>query len=707
MTSRGLSFAADTQTRKGFVLFWAAVFLMSLLFQYGGLVAPRGALADSNTGAIWTTDVACGGVDLNVGYQSKTDVYLNGGPNGNGQGLADGFYWVKVESPSGTLLGISTSADVHVTGGHLDHCYQLWSVVSQPPALSAVGYLDTDNSGGEYKVTISQESDFPGGTTKSDNFKVDFSSVTATHVSSTSITLGGSVIDHVTVTGNTIAGTPGGAVQFFTCAAPTCSPATGTLLGLPATLDASGEAESIPFTPGAAGSYAFAAAYTPDANSSYLGSVDDGTNESFEVTVEPPTPVVSISKANTTGGTPVAAGSSVNYTLTLHVASGPAGATTIVDQLPTGIGSASAISDGGIFDSVTNRISWNLASVADGKTLTYSAVVSGTSAGNPYVNTATIQGCEGQGCSATSNVNVLPPTIPALSISKSNSTGGTPVAPGTSVNYTVTLHVANGPAGATTIVDQLPTGIGSASSVSDGGSYDAGTNRITWTLSSVADGKTLTYSAVVSASATATGNPYVNTVTIEGCEGQGCSATSNVNVQLPPPPPPPPPPAPQLGSLTITKSLNPATSFPGGTFTFNVSCATQQTITLAAGQASGSVTINNLVLGTSCTVTEVTPLTTAGSGWTWVGQPQYAPGQTVNVPATVTVTNFRGQVEAATATPPRATLPPTDTDGLVDQTTSTPGISLGLLLIIFSGLMLAIGFLTPVPSEIQQRNRRG
>ena len=78
-------------------------------------------------------------------------------------------------------------------------------------------------------------------------------------------------------------------------------------------------------------------------------------------------------------------------------------------------------------------------------------------------------------------------------------------------------------------------------------------------------------------------------------------------------------PPPQLGSLTVTKVVNPAEDFRGGTFKFDVSCATQQSITLAAGEGSKSVTINNLPLGASCTVTEVTPLT-AGPGWQWVGR---------------------------------------------------------------------------------------
>ncbi len=133
-----------------------------------------------NPGAIWTTDVTCGGVDLNH-FALKTDVYLNGGPSGGGKnGLPDGNYWVKVESPGGDLLGLSQSANILVVGGKMDHCYQLWSVVKQPPDFRTQGYLDTTNAGGEYKVTVSQLPDFGGGTRKSDNFKVEAATTTTT-----------------------------------------------------------------------------------------------------------------------------------------------------------------------------------------------------------------------------------------------------------------------------------------------------------------------------------------------------------------------------------------------------------------------------------------------------------------------------------------------------------------------------------------------
>lgn len=116
-----------------------------------------------------------------------------------------------------------------------------------------------------------------------------------------------------------------------------------------------------------------------------------------------------------------------------------------------------------------------------------------------------------------------------LSISKSNSTHG-PVAPGTTVHYSLTLAVTNGPIpGPVEVADALPDDFGSPASISDGGLYDAGTNTITWTLHNVADGKTLTYDVVIAR--TTQGDDYLNRATItEGPCVIDCTDTSTVPV---------------------------------------------------------------------------------------------------------------------------------------------------------------------------------
>ncbi|HEX6749633.1 MAG TPA: hypothetical protein VF092_20240 [Longimicrobium sp.] len=136
---------------------------------------PRAA-GGGTSGAIFTTGAACDGTDLNI-YANKADVYVDGGPAHPGAaGLPDGDYYIQVTTPSGTLLGTSvgtaTPQPVHVVGGEFQVCYQLAAVVHKASSPGDAGYDDTDNAGGEYKVWVSRASDFSGGNTKTDNFKV-------------------------------------------------------------------------------------------------------------------------------------------------------------------------------------------------------------------------------------------------------------------------------------------------------------------------------------------------------------------------------------------------------------------------------------------------------------------------------------------------------------------------------------------------------
>jgi hypothetical protein len=89
--------------------------------------------------------------------------------------LPDGEYYVQVTAPNGTLLGTSIGAadetPVVVSAGEFATCYQLQAIVIKASDLTA-GYDNTPNAGGEYKVWVSSASDFSGGSTKTDNFKV-------------------------------------------------------------------------------------------------------------------------------------------------------------------------------------------------------------------------------------------------------------------------------------------------------------------------------------------------------------------------------------------------------------------------------------------------------------------------------------------------------------------------------------------------------
>lgn len=144
------------------------------------------------TGAIFTSDSAGTLVNANI-YESKDDVYLNGGPPPNAPctvaGLPDGDYYFQVTDPSGAVL---LSADdiserkFRVSGGviseYLGSTHGI-GVGKCPGSISVqlIPYDDTPNPGGEYKVWVTRVTDYTPGEgrfgfvprySKTDNFKV-------------------------------------------------------------------------------------------------------------------------------------------------------------------------------------------------------------------------------------------------------------------------------------------------------------------------------------------------------------------------------------------------------------------------------------------------------------------------------------------------------------------------------------------------------
>lgn len=106
-------------------------------------------------------------------------------------------------------------------------------------------------------------------------------STTSSSPTSSSIALGGSNTDTVTVTGSSAGGTPTGAVDFSVCGPGASSCASGGSLVGSAILNGSGQATSRLFTPGSAGEYCFRADYQGDGN--YQASSDGLGRECFTV----------------------------------------------------------------------------------------------------------------------------------------------------------------------------------------------------------------------------------------------------------------------------------------------------------------------------------------------------------------------------------------------------------------------------------------
>ncbi|MCV0404503.1 MAG: DUF11 domain-containing protein [Chloroflexi bacterium] len=86
---------------------------------------------------------------------------------------------------------------------------------------------------------------------------------------------------------------------------------------------------------------------------------------------------------------------------------------------------------------------------------------------------------------------------PTISLVKVNDAAG-PVLPGTSVTYTLSLTVSDGPAEDVEVVDLLPAGLEAPTGISHGGTFDDAGGTITWSLGELADGEyVLEYVAIV------------------------------------------------------------------------------------------------------------------------------------------------------------------------------------------------------------------
>jgi len=469
---------------------------MSLALQYVTAMAPQRALAtqvECQSFAIQTTDVNGDVVNKNQ-FESKEDVYLNGGPGPSGTLTPGTTIYYQVQEPDGTPLD-----EIRSTTVKADSSFR----------VQLAPFDTTSNSGGEYKVVASTLADLSAGAcTKSDNFKVpptgylkivkevdggevsgDFKfhvdcgdggtfDVTVTFPDPGSVTIddipAGSVCD-VTETGNPDA--PAG----FHWGNP-------TVTDNPATIEAD-KTVWVHFT-------------------NHL--IQD--NGSLKVTK-----VV-------TGGTSDA-------TFTIHVDCGQAftddvtltaGQSFTKDDLPAGTEctvtepSQPAAPDG---------FKWNDAQIS----------------GSP----ATIEADDTASVTVTNPLEALPPpNTPALTIEKSNNAPIVNTLPtadeGDTVTYTLDYDLTDGPVHNGVITDVLPVGVtyvsGSASSNAEFTfqSYDSGTRTLTWTATEVTADGSVTYQATVDEGATELAQPLENTASIVSDETEKDSDISDVFVAPPP-----------------------------------------------------------------------------------------------------------------------------------------------------------------------------
>ena len=197
---------------------------------------------------------------------------------------------------------------------------------------------------------------------------------------------------------------------------------------------------------------------------------------------------------------PVRAGESLFYTVTV-TNSGPSDAdnVSLVDTLPAGVSNARycvvvlpaepcTVDDSTHFSPYTSGDALGLGTLVSGQSKVVKLTVdvdSDVADGTTLTNTAVVDSDEDDPApgnnSATEETEVV--TEADLSITKSDSPD--PVVAGTDLTYTITVDSA-GPSDAlgVSVSDVLPAGT-SFVSASAGGSYDAGTNTVTWDLGTV------------------------------------------------------------------------------------------------------------------------------------------------------------------------------------------------------------------------------
>ena len=228
----------------------------------------------------------------------------------------------------------------------------------------------------------------------------------------------------------------------------------------------------------------------------------------------------------------------------------------IIDTVPANTTFVSA-DLGGTYDSVTNKVTWNLGTKNPGNSGTVSMIVKTTSPlanGTIITNTATIDSAKTDPpVSASASVTVT--SGPLLTITKT--VDKSPVNPGGTIAYTVTVkNTGNDTAINTDLTDLLPSGF---TFVDFGGSSHS------WTLGNLAAGQQVvtTYKVLVGAGVTA--GVHENLAVAAADNYPNVTAKAPVTVIIPQ----------VLGEeakplLVITKSVDKEFINPGGTANYTI-----------------------------------------------------------------------------------------------------------------------------------------
>lgn len=229
-------------------------------------------------------------------------------------------------------------------------------------------------------------------------------------------------------------------------------------------------------------------------------------------------------------------GDTIRYTLTVtNATKSDANGVQAVQKLPVGVSFQTA-SDGGVYapdgapvETASSNEGLSFAADADNDagTVTWTMdVAAGTSVSR--VVSAKVAAQSGSLVSSADllhngkTIAVTPVSTTVLTdgsatgtpkISVSKTTSAAEAAPGAQIPYTITVrNTGDGDAANLTVTDALPASLAYVSS-SPAGSYDSGTNKVTWTIDSLAAGQSVTRTIIAEVAADATGT-IANTVEV-------------------------------------------------------------------------------------------------------------------------------------------------------------------------------------------------
>lgn len=484
---------ADRPRSTRLVVLSAALFVFAILLQYAVAATPALAAGDCNSFAIFTTD-AGGNTNNQNHYDSKPEVYLNGGPTSAGGGLEAGTtIYYQVQEPDGTPLN-----EIRSTTVQADQTFR----------VQLFPFDTTSNSGGEYKVVASTLPDLESGAcTKSDNFKVDGPGSLKIVKAVDGGEVEGDFDIHVDCGGS---GTFDRTISFP-------DPGFVTIAGIDNLAECTVTETGMP---------------DPPANF-HWGDPTIGGSPATIHTDETVTVTVTNHLVRDKGSLEikkVVTGGSATGDFTFHIDCGedfsddvtitlPGSGSVTVNDIPAGAECTVTETD---VPSAPSGFEWGAATI-DGSPATIVAE-----------NTVTV--------TVTNPLEQLPPpNEPDLTIQKSNNSPGvTGVAEGATVHFTLNYTLTNGPVDHGVITDVLPAGLTYVANTATNSdeftfiSYTAATRTLRWEATQVTKNGKLEYDATVDTGAAGKVQPLVNTATIDSDQTDPHSSTSNVFVAPPP-----------------------------------------------------------------------------------------------------------------------------------------------------------------------------